>query len=455
MDRRFELRKEALINEAQVSPNLFRESLERLEKFAVPFVQRLVRREQKEHAVKIISGLLSDLDRKNTESIAYRHDEERKDLQNFIGQSEWDHKPLLMELATQVGVELGRSDGILAFDPSAFPKKGKGSVGVERQWCGRLGKVENCQVGIYMAYISSEEHALVNVRLFLSQKWSKDKTRRKKCKVPRHVPYKNRCGLCLEMLKEQGHLLPHAWVTGDEELGRNAAFRQELRDLGERYLLTVPCDTLIRNLEAEPPPSAAPNRKQPFQRVDDWRDGLTEKEWTTVEVRDAEKGPLQVGIVRCRVQAHMARSRVGPEELLVLIRRKDESGNFIYDYYLSNAASDTEPAELARVATGHHRIEECFGRGKSETGLGDYEVRSWPGWHHHQTLSLIAAWFLVTETLRGKKKNTCDYVPTSTRGHLPTTPCCFSMRWSHANRARTHTASRAKPISAPLSLETC
>jgi SRSO17 transposase len=455
MDRRFELRKEALINEAQVSPRLFRASLERLETFTIPFAQRLVRREQKEHAAKIISGLLSDLDRKNTESIAYRHDQERKDLQNFIGQSKWDHKPLLMELATQVGAELGRSDGILAFDPSAFPKKGKESVGVERQWCGRLGKVENCQVGIYMAYVSSEGHALVNMRLYLSQAWAKDKSRRKKCKVPRHVRHKKRWELCLEMLKEQGHLLPHAWVTGDEELGRNSVFRRELRDLGEHYLLTVPCDTLTRNLEAELPPSAAPNIKQPFRRVDDWRTTLTENDWTTVEVRDGEKGPLQVGIVRCRVQAHMERSRVGPEELLVVIRRKDEKGNFIYDYYLSNAAPDTELRELARVTTGHHRIEECFQRGKSEAGLGDYEVRSWPGWHHHQTLSLIAAWFLVTETRRGKKINTRDYLPTGTRGHLPTTPCCIQMRWSHADCARKNPAPDAKSINPTLSLETC
>src|SRR5262245_34813143 len=196
MDRRFELRKEALLEEAQVSLNVFRENLERLEKFTAPFAALLVRSEQREHAARFVSGLLSDLDRKNTESIAYRHDQDRKDLQNFIGQSEWNHQPLLMELGKQVGETLGSPDGVLVFDPSGFPKKGTESVGVVRQWCGRLGKVENCQLGVYMGYVSGEEHALVNMRLYLSKEWAKDRKRRKKCRVPRRIRFKKRYELC-------------------------------------------------------------------------------------------------------------------------------------------------------------------------------------------------------------------------------------------------------------------
>lgn len=455
MDREFEFRKEALIEEAQVSPNVFRDNLERLEEFTVPFAQLLVRREQREHAANFISGLLSDLDRKNTESIAYRHDQDRKDLQNFIGQSEWDHQPLLMELGKQVGEKLGRADGVVVFDPSGFPKKGKHSVGVARQWCGRLGKVDNCQLGVFMGYVSEEEHALVNMRLYLSKEWAKDRKRRKKCHVPRHIRFKKRYELCIEMLNEMGHLLPHQWIAADEEFGRITAFRRELRDLGERYVLTVPCDTLIRDLEAEPPVSRAGTAKQPFERVDQWCAALAKEAWIMIDVRDGEKGPLKVGIVKCRVQAHMERSRVGPEELLVVIRRQDEQGEMIYDYCLSNAAPETELQELARVAKAEHRIEECIQRGKSETGLADYEVRSWPGWFHHQTLSLIAAWFVITETRRGKKMDACNYVPTDSRGHIAATARRFSVRWSHANRTRTDSASRTKSTSALLSLETC
>jgi SRSO17 transposase len=455
MDRRFELRKEALLKEAKVSPNVFRENLERLEKFTAPFAALLVRSEQREHAARFISGLLSDLDRKNTESIAYRHDQDRKDLQNFIGQSKWNHEPLLMELGTQVGDELGCPDGVLVFDPSAFPKKGTESVGVARQWCGRLGKVENCQVGVYMGYVSGEEHALVNARLYLPKEWATDWERRKKCQIPSHIRFKKRYELCMEMLKEMGHLLPHQWIAADEEFGRISAFRRKLRDLGERYLLTVPCDTSIRDLEAEIPASRGRNAKQPFQRVDHWCAALAEDAWTTIDVRDGEKGPLKMGIVKCRVQARMERSRVGPEELLVVIRRQNEKGEMIYDYCLSNASPETQLRELARVAKAEHRIEECIQRGKSETGLADYEVRSWPGWFHHQTLSLTAAWFLIKETRRGKKMDTGAHVPANARGDIATTAHCFSVRWSHADRTRTDTPTRAKSTSAPLSLQTC
>jgi SRSO17 transposase len=106
-----------------------------------------------------MSGLISDLERKNVESIAYNHDQDRRNLQHFIGCAEWDHQPLLMELARQVGQELGEDDGVIVFDPSGFPKQGKKSVGVARQWCGRLGKVDNCQVAVYMAYVSRKDHS--------------------------------------------------------------------------------------------------------------------------------------------------------------------------------------------------------------------------------------------------------------------------------------------------------
>ena len=223
-----------MIAEAQVDEVAFRGVVERLEKFVEPFAVRLARREQVQHALDFVAGLVSDVDRKNTESIAYRHDQERKELQHFIGQSNWDHQPLIVELAGQVGRELGCSDAVLVFDPSGFPKKGTESVGVQRQWCGRLGKVDNCQVGIYMGYASDTEHALVNMRLYLPQDWATDSQRRKKCHVPRTIRFRTRHELCLEMLDETGHLLPHAWIAGDDEIGRSSGFRGKLRSRGKR-----------------------------------------------------------------------------------------------------------------------------------------------------------------------------------------------------------------------------
>lgn len=447
MDRRFELRKEALLNEAQVSPAMLAGSLERLESFVAAFARCLVRREQRQHAVDFVSGLLSDVDRKNTESIAYRHGQDREELQHFIGQSNWDHRPLIGELARQVGRKLGRPDAVLVFDPSGFPKKGKESVGVARQWCGRLGKVDNCQVAVYMGYVSAAEHALVNERLYLSEDWAKDRRRRKKCKVPHDVRFRTRHELSLEMLDEVGDLLPHAWIAGDDEMGRSSVFRCKLRDRNEQYLLAVPCNTLVRDLDAEPPAhqGRGAHPKTPFRRADQWRGSLPDEAWTKIDVRDGEKGPLVVEIAKRRVQAKTDRRRVGPEEMLVVIRTPDEHGTVKHDYYLSHAAPDTPLAEFARVATAEHRIEECIERGKSETGLADYEVRSWQGWHHHQTLSLIAAWFINTETRRGKKIDAGAHVPATPKGDRADAAFRVPMRWSHTHRPRKHAPPRTQP----------
>lgn len=456
MDRRFELRKEALLQEAQVSPAMLAGALERLEAFVEPFAKCLVRREQRQHALNFVSGLVSDVDRKNTESIAYRHDQDREELQHFIGQSNWDHRPLIRELARQVGQKLGRPDAVLVFDPSGFPKKGTESVGVQRQWCGRLGKVDNCQVAVYMGYVSAAEHALVNERLYLPEDWAKDRQRRKKCNVPRDVRFRTRHELSLEMLDEVGDLLPHAWIAGDDEMGRSSVFRRKLRERNERYLLAVPCNTLVRDLDAEPPPyqGHGAHPKTPFARVDKWRASLADEAWTKIDVRDGEKGPLVVEIVRRRVQAKTDRRRIGPEEVLVVIRTRDEHETVKHDYYLSNAPPDTPPAEFARVATAEHRIEECIQRGKSEAGLADYEVRSWPGWHHHQTLSLIAAWFINTETRRGKKIDAGNHVPTSPSGDRAAAPFRIPMRWSHTHRPRKHAPPRTQPTRTLLPSQT-
>lgn len=178
----------------------------------------------------------------------------------------------------------------------------------------------------------------------------------------------------------------------------------------------------IRDLQAQCPAYGGRGRlpKQPFQRVDTWRDSLDKDAWARINVRDGEKGPLVLEIVKRRVLARTERScRNATEELLVVTRSLDENGKMKYDYHLSNAHPDTPLEELARVVKAEHRIEDCIKRAKSEAGLSDYEVRTWAGWYHHQTLSLIAAWFLIQETQQGKKTYTGNHGSTDTHyvGH--------------------------------------
>jgi SRSO17 transposase len=408
MERRFAVRKQEMLAECEVSARVFRGMAERLVEFVEPFAACLGQPAQREHAQKYVAGLLSDLKRKNVESIAYRHDEDRRNLQHFIGTAEWDHRPLVQTLVAQVGQTLGEADAVIVFDPSAFRKKGRRSVGVARQWCGRYGKIDNCQVAVYMGYVARDERVLVDFRLYLPDEWASDRRRKAAAGVPKNVHFQTRHQQALEMLGEHRDKLPHGWVAGDDEMGRSTVFRRDLRKMNERYLLAVPSNTTIRDLEAQRPAyqghGARP--KRPFEQARRWRESLPEDAWTRVTVRDGEKGPLEVDIVTRRVEAKTDRRRVGPEETFVVVRSLDEDGVTKHDYYLSNALDATPLREFARVALAAHRVEECIKRAKSETGLADYEVRHWAGWHHHQVLSLMAVWFLVQETRQGKKTHT-------------------------------------------------
>jgi len=307
-------------------------------------------------------------------------------------------------------------------DPSGFPKSGRESVGVARQWCGRLGKVDNCQVAIYLGYVSRKGHTLVDLRLSLPKEWTQEKARLDKAGVPTaRRGYRTRHQLALEMLATHGAALPHGWIAGDDEMGRPYWFRRRLAALGERYLLAVPSNTLCRDLESPLPPASGLGRRpqRPWRSVAVWSQSLDEEAWQRVDVRDGSKGPLVVEVVKRRVVSRTHRRQQGDEELLVVIRSRDRDNQQVVkvDYYLSNAAPETPQWALARVATAAHRIEECLQRSKSEAGLADYEGRNWTGWQQHQTLSLLATWFLERETHRGKKMDACNDVPADPSRH--------------------------------------
>ena len=408
MERRYRVRLDELLDDAEVPPGLLRGVLPRLESFLQPFVRSLRSPEQRTNARHYIQGLLSDLPSKDAESIAYLHDRERQGLQKFLGQADWDHRPLLDELTGQVAKALGHPDGVLVFDPSAFAKKGIESVGVARQWCGRLGKVENCQVGVYLGYVSRVDHALIDFRLYLPKEWAADKARRKKVGVPKEVRFRTRHELALEMLDERGSHLPHGWVAGDDEMGRSSWFRQQLRWREEHYLLAVPSNTLVRDLSQPEPAYQGKGRrpKLPFVRVENWRAALPESAWETIEIRDGEKGPLVVQGAKTVVEAKAEGKPSGEVEWLVVFREKQGDSTWKHDYLLGWASLTTTLGEFAQVFNAEHRIEECLKRAKGEAGLADYQVRTWEGWQHHQALALLATWFLSGEARRGKNTDT-------------------------------------------------
>jgi SRSO17 transposase len=227
-------RREELLSDCIVSPDVFNQMVDRLGDFVVPYQHALETEAGQHHMHLYLQGLLSHLQRKNAEEIATWVDVERQVIQDCIGTAPWDHRPLVTVLVRQGAERLGEPDGLIAFDPRSFPKRGTHSVGVKRQWGGHRGKVDTCQVGIFMGYVSRHDHALLDFRLSLPEEWARDEPRRQECHVPEAVRYHTCQEQCLAMLEAWGDQVPHGWVTSDDELGRHTRLRRELRERGER-----------------------------------------------------------------------------------------------------------------------------------------------------------------------------------------------------------------------------
>src|SRR4051812_32356766 len=389
-----------LLADAVLTPEDVRGCEGRLAAFLERYLPRFRRAEQRQNATLVVRGLLSGPGRKTCEPIAVEAGVHRKPIQFLVGAGKWDDEAVMAEVRRHVTEELADDQAVLIVDASTFPKSGSDSCGVGRQWCGRLGKQENCQRGIFLAYAAAGGYAPLDRRLYLPRDWADDPARRERCHVPEGVEFREGWRIAADLIERSGPGLPHGWVAGDDEFGRPAGFRAWLRRQGERYVLDVPSDTVVRDLECTRPERRAGRGARPqvpFGRVDAWAARQPEGRWTRLTVRGGEKGPLRVDAMVVRVRTKLER-RIGPEERLVVMRTVEAKPEV--HYALSNAGPEVPLAELVRVRFTRHRIEEVFGASKGEVGLGQYEVRSWVGWHHHMTLSLLALWFLCCERRR-------------------------------------------------------
>jgi SRSO17 transposase len=389
---------QALLAEAVVSPATVRGCQEHLTAFLQRYLPLFYRREQRDLATLVIRGRLSALERKTSEPIAHQAGRHRKPVQHFVGAGAWDDEAVLAELRRHVAEELGDPEAVLVVDSSGFPKKGTASCGVARQWCGRLGKVDNCQVGVFLGYAAPGGHAPLDRRLFLPRDWAADRKRRRKAQVPKEVVFQEKWRIALDLLDRSGPDVPHGWVVGDDEFGRATEFRAQLRLRQERYVLDVPADTLVREVAVRPD-----GMRPPFERAEVWAARQPAWRWKTITVRAGAKGPLKVRALKRRVQTKDDGGHVGPSETLTVIRSLGSEPQTWYT--VSNAPRRQRLATLVKVHSERHRIEEVLQEGKGEVGLGQYEVRSWVGWHHHMTLALVALWFLTLERRRLGGKN--------------------------------------------------
>jgi SRSO17 transposase len=392
---------QALLTDAVLTAEAVRGCQDRLAGFLARYLPLFYRGEQRVTATLVIRGLLSGLQRKTCEPIAIAAGVHRKPIQFLVGSGRWDDEAVMAEVRRHVDEELADEQAVLVIDGSTFPKTGTGSCGVARQWCGRLGKQENCQAGVFLAYAAPGGYAPLDRRLYLPADWAEDAARRSRCHVPQEVAFREKWRIAADLVQRCRAGLPHGWVTGDDEFGRPAHFRAWLRRAGERYVLDVPSDTSVRDLEQRRPRRKRAGRgarpQVPYRRVDAWAQRQPPSRWTRLLVRDGERGPLHVDAMTVRVRTKLDR-RNGPEERLVVMRTVEAKPET--HYALSNAGPGVTLEELVRVRFTRHKIEEVFESAKQEAGLAHYEVRSWVGWHHHVTLSLLALWFLCCERRR-------------------------------------------------------
>ena len=359
---------------------------------------------------KYLIGLALPIERKNVENIAEQVGAPARKLQEFLSDSPWDDEGCIGELQRFVGEQLGAPGGVLVLDDTGFPKKGIHSAGVGRQYSGTLGRVDNCQVGVFMGYASPHGHTLVDRRLYLTAAWLDDPAKRNspRAAVPPEVGFRTKLELAAEMLTdaiERGHL-PVGWVTADAAYGDSADLRALVASLGRWYCMEVSGTTTVWTSDPAwvVPPRAGrtgrPRTKlrsrpdaEPAQAVRDIVRALPPDAWIRHRVTEGEKGPREYEFARLRVVEKVHRTP-GPEGWLMARRPVDADETTEIKCYLSNAPATIALAELAAVGCLRWTIEEDFELAKGEVGLDQYEVTKFRGWYHHITLSLLALAFL-------------------------------------------------------------
>jgi SRSO17 transposase len=364
-----------------------------------------------EHARSYLSGLVSTQARKNIGRIG--EDVEASNyqgMQQLISDSPWDDSALMDQVA-QSAKDLfsGEDSRGLYLDETSFAKKGNASVGVQRQYCGRLGKIENCQVGVFGCLGSGKRAVLVDYRLFLPEAWANDAERCEKAKVPiEKRVHRTKPELALEIVKNARRRgLEFEWVGGDEVYGNNKELIDGLEAMGETFLMDVPSNLHV--YEADPSlakanPSRKPKRKgkdSPTGRENQPRTVATlasesfERESRKVTVRETTKGTMRVRLWVKVVWQWDEEKAVARRRLLVV--RKEADGSFKYS--LSNASAETSWQRLGMMQAQRFWIERTFQDAKSQLGMAQYEIRGWRGWHHHMALICLAMLFVVKERL--------------------------------------------------------
>lgn len=346
-------------------------------------------------------------------------DVEYHQYQHFLSDSPWDHQAVLLRVgqeAHRIMAEERRKSGKptgLIVDESAHLKQGEHSVGVARQYAGVIGKVENCQVGVYASLCTGERSCLIKERLFLPQSWINDKSRSEKAGIPQTSRiYKTKLALALEMINQAvAEGIHFDWVGGDGLYGHGAELAQAIEDRGLLFVLDVHKDQRIftappriavaqRRGDRGRSPSRLQADRQPL-RVDEYAQGLPQTSWKKVRVRQTTKGWLTAWIHLSEVWVWDGQETAARKRTLILRKPLPSKGEKPdIKYSLSNGGLERYTwEEFAYFQAQRYWVERDFENGKSELGLSDYQVRKWLGWHHHHAIVFMAMSFLLRERI--------------------------------------------------------
>jgi len=396
--------------------------LDELQTFHEAFRSCLVRSEPRQHFFHYMAGQFSLLERKSIEPMAIHIDGGNiRGMQRFISDDVWNEPQMQHIDHGMVAHDMGEPQGVLIFDESGFVKKGQESVGVARQYCGTIGKVDNCQVGVFAAYASAKGYALVDQRLFLPESWfdADHAERRAKCRVPQDVTFYSKPELAANMLRaiQDEGLLPFRYIAADSLYGNSPVFLDAMEAcVGSIYMVGISSETrcwLKRPQtqlhtyryggESHTQRVLAPSSPSP-KSVATLAQSLRPHVWYRRTVSEGSKGPIEYEFARKRVTL----CKDGLPDRTVWLVIKGSVGTSPRSWYsISNAPASATLGLFVWLSGRRWAIEQGFEESKSELGMDYYEVRTFTGWHHHMLVTMLAHFFLWRLTIRLEKKITC------------------------------------------------
>lgn len=404
-----------------LTPNDVDGFLDELQMFHEAFRSCFVRSEPRQHFFHYRAGQCSSLERKSIEPMAIHIEGGNiRGMQRLISDDVWNEPEMWHIYHGMVAHDMGDPQGVLIFDESGFVKKGQESVGVARQYCGSVGKVENCQVGVFAAYASAKGYALVDKQLFMPKSWFDDDhaERRAKCRVPQELTFQTKPELAAAMLRaihNEGQL-PFRYIAADSIYGNSPVFLDAMEAcIGRVYMVGVSSETRcwLKRPQTELHPSRyggedhtqvvlVPSSPAP-KSVAAWAQSLRPHVWYRRTVSEGSKGPIEYAFARQRV---ILCKEGLPDRTVWLVIKRSLGAHPRYWYYISNAPASATLGLFVWLSGRRWAIEQGFEESKSELGMAHYEIRSFAGWHHHMLVTMLAHFFLWRLNIGLGKKGT-------------------------------------------------